>query len=95
MAAFIIKAMVKPAEIQSLRSMHFRRPGRMLNAKTAFYRQSNSMTSPTTLNLSAYPSLAEAESMRQRHPGVLLNWLEVLDYVRQKWFPKIVAIPRR
>lgn len=95
MAAFIIKAMVKPVEIQSLWSMHFGRPGRMLNAKTAFYLQSNSMMSPMALNLSAYPSRADAESMRQRHPGILLNWIEVLDYVRQKWFPEMVASPRR
>jgi hypothetical protein len=37
MAAFVIKAMVKPAEIQSLWAVHFSQPGRMLNAKTACY----------------------------------------------------------
>ena len=95
MAAFVIKAMVKPAEIQSLWSMHFSQPGQMLNARTACYLQSNSMMSPMTINLSAYPSRAEAERMRQNHPGELLNWTEVLEHVRQKWFREMLAGPRR
>src|SRR5688572_29296866 len=81
MAAFVIKAMVKPAEIQSLWSVHFNQPGKMLNAKTACYLQSNSMMSPMSMNLSAYPSRAEAEKMREKHPGDLLNWAQVLDFV--------------
>jgi copper chaperone NosL len=95
MAAFVIKAMVKPAEIQSLWSMHFSQPGRMLNARTAFYLQSNSMMSPMSINLSAYSSRAEAERMRQKHPGEVLTWTHVLEHVRQKWFPEIVGSPRR
>ena len=95
MAAFVIKAMVKPVEIQSLWSMHFSQPGRMLNAKTAYYLQSNSMLSPMAINLSAHQSKAEAERIRQEHPGELLNWTQVLDYVRQKWFPEMLAGPRK
>jgi len=95
MAAFVIKAMVKPAEIQSLWSVHFNQPGRMLNAKTACYLQSNSMMSPMSINLSAYQSRAEAERMRQNHPGELLNWAQVLDFVKQKWFREMLGGPRR
>ena len=95
MAAFVIKAMVKPAEIQSLWSVHFSQPGRMLNAKTAFYLQSNSMMSPMSINLSAYQSRAEAERMREKHPGELLNWTQVLDFVKQKWFREMLGGPRR
>src|SRR5678816_2505929 len=69
MAAFVIKAMVKPVEIQSLWSMHFSQPGRMLNAKTACYLRSNSMLSPMAINLSAHQSKAEADRIRQEHPG--------------------------
>mgnify|MGYP003693976307 CR=1 FL=1 len=69
MAAFVIKATVKPVEIQSLWSMHFSQPGRMLNAKTAHYLQSNSMLSPMTINLSAHQSRAEAERMRREASG--------------------------
>ena len=95
MAAYVIKAMVKPAKIQSLWSMQFSQPGRLLNAKTAFYLQSNSMMSPMSMNLSAYRSRAEAERMRENHPGEILNWTEVLDYVKQKWFREMLAGPRR
>jgi copper chaperone NosL len=95
MAAYVIKAMVKPAEIQSLWSMHFSQPGRMVNAKTAFYLQSNSMTSPMSINLSAYSSRAEAERMRENHPGEILNWTQVLDHVKQKWFREMLGGPRR
>ena len=95
MAAFVIKAMVKPAEIQSLWSVHFNQPGRMLNAKTACYLQSNSMMSPMSVNVSAYQSRAEAERMRQKHPGELLNWAQVLDFVKQKWFREMLGGPRR
>jgi len=92
MAAFVIKAMVKPVEIQSLWSMHFSQPGRMLNAKTACYLQSNSMLSPMAINLSAHQSKAEADRIRQEHPGELLNWIQVLDYVRQKGFLKCLQV---
>jgi len=95
MAAYVIKAMVKPAEIQSLWSMHFSQPGRMVNAKTAFYLQSNSMMSPMSINLSAYSSRAEAERMRENHPGEILNWTQVLDHVKQKWFREMLGGPRR
>ena len=95
MAAFVIKAMVKPSEIQSLWSVHFNQPGKMLNAKTACYLQSNSMMSPMSRNLSAYPSRAEAEKMREKHPGDLLNWAQVLDFVKQKWFREMLGGPRR
>ena len=95
MAAFVIKAMVKPVEIQSLWSMNFKQPGQMLNARTASYLQSNSMISPMAINLSAYASRAEADSMRQKHPGEILSWVEVLNFVKQKWFPEIVGAPRR
>jgi len=95
MAAYVIKSMVKPAEIQSLWSMHFSQPGRMVNAKTAFYLQANSMMSPMSINLSAYPSRAEAERMRENHPGEILNWTEVLEHVKQKWFREMLGGPRR
>lgn len=95
MAAFVIKAMVKPAEIHSLWSVPFSQSGRLLNARTACYLQSKSMMSPMGINLSAYPSRASAEKMQQRHQGELLNWTQVLDHVRQKWFPEMVAGPRR
>jgi copper chaperone NosL len=95
MAAYVIKAMVKPAEIQSLWSMHFNQPGRMVNAKTACYLQSNSMMSPMSINLSAYASRAEAERMRENHPGEILNWTQVLDHVKQKWFREMLGGPRR
>ena len=95
MAAYVIKAMVKPAEIQSLWSMDFNQPGRVVNAKTAFYLQSNSMLSPMSINLSAYPSRAEAERMRENHPGEILNWTQVLEHVKQKWFREMLGGPRR
>jgi len=88
MAAFVIKAMVKAAEIQSLCSIHFNKPGRMLNATTACYLHSNSMMSPMAINLSAYQTRSEAEKMRQKHPGELLNWTQVLNHVKEKWFPE-------
>ncbi|MSO23142.1 MAG: hypothetical protein EXQ58_07805 [Acidobacteria bacterium] len=95
MAAFVIKAMVKPAEFQSLWSMRFSQPSRLLNAKTACYLRSNSMRSPMAINLSAFPSRAEAERKRQQHPGDLLTWTQVLDLVKQKWFPEMPGRPRR
>ena len=95
MTAFVIKAMVKPAEIRSLWSAHFSQPGRMLNAKTACYLQSNSMLSPMAINFSAYQTRPEAERMRQKHPGELLNWTQVLDYVKQKWFREMLGGPHR
>ena len=95
MAAFVIKAMVKPAEIQSLWSVNFNQPGKMLNAKTAWYLQSNSMLSPMSINLSAYASRTEAGRMREKHPGDLLNWSEVLQFVKEKWFREMLGGPRR
>ena len=95
MAAYVIKAMVKPAEIQSLWSMHFSQPGRMVNAKTAFYLQSNSMMSPMSINLSAYRSRAEAERMRETILARSSTGLKFLDHVKQKWFREMLAGPRR
>ena len=95
MAAYVIKVMVKPAEIQSLWSMHFSQPGRMVNARTAIYLQYNSMMSTMSINLSAYPSRSEAERMRENHPGEIFNWTQVLDHVKQKWFREMLGGPRR
>jgi len=95
MAAFVIKTMVKPAEVRSLWSVNFNQPGKMLNAKTACYLQSNSLMSPMSINLSAYPSRVEAGRMREKHPGDLLNWAEVLEFVKQKWFREMLGGPRR
>ena len=95
MAAFVIKTMVKPTEIQSLWSVNFNQPGKMVNAKTACYLQSNSMISPMSINLSAYSSRVEAGMMREKHPGDLLNWSEVLQFVKEKWFREMLGGPRR
>ena len=95
MAAFVIKAMVKPAEIQSLWSVNFNQPGKMLNARTACYLQSNSLMSPMSINLSAYASRTEAGKMREKHPGDLLDWTQVLEFVKQKWFREMLGGPRR
>jgi len=95
MAAFVTKEMVKPAEIGSIWSVYFGQPSRLLNAKTACYLRSASMMSPMSINLSAYPSRAEAERMRQNHPGELLSWPQVLDLIKEKWFPEMLGGPRR
>jgi copper chaperone NosL len=95
MAAFVIRSMVKPAEIQSLWSVNFSQPGRMLNAGTAWYLRSSSTMSPMGINLAACASRAEAERMRQKHPGELLKWTEVLNLVKEKWFPEMLGGPRR
>jgi copper chaperone NosL len=67
----------------------------MVNAKTACYLQSNSMISPMSINLSAYPSRVEAGMMREKHPGNLMNWSEVLQFVKEKWFREMLGGPRR
>jgi hypothetical protein len=48
-----------------------------------------------SINLSAYPSRVEAGMMREKHPGNLMNWSEVLQFVKEKWFREMLGGPRR
>jgi copper chaperone NosL len=85
MAAFSLSK-IDPKEIRALRSVDHAHPGKLLDAKRAWYLRSDARPSPMAVNLSAYASRAEAERARTALGGDVLTWDQVMELIKQRWF---------
>jgi copper chaperone NosL len=84
MAAFTLYKIPAP-EVRTLRSVSWAHPKDLLDAKHAWYLRSDKRPSPMAMNLSAYPSRAEAERARASVGGEVLGWDDVLALVKRRW----------
>jgi copper chaperone NosL len=91
LAAFTIKQMAKPDTVVTMSSVNFSNPASFVNVKRAVYLQTKALMSPMSLNLLAFATAADAEAARKKHPGEILRWNQVLDLVKRKWFPEMLA----
>jgi copper chaperone NosL len=91
LAAFTIKQMAKPDTVVTMSSVNFSNPASFVNVKRAVYLQTKALMSPMSLNLLAFATAADAEAARKKHAGEILRWNQVLDLVKRKWFPEMLA----
>ncbi|MCM4157874.1 nitrous oxide reductase accessory protein NosL [Gramella sp. AN32] len=59
----------------------FKKPGTLINAKTATYLISPEISSPMGANLSAFKSLKTAENAQKEFQGALFSWESLLNYM--------------
>jgi copper chaperone NosL len=91
LAAFTIKQMAKPDTVATMSSVNFDNPASFVNVNRAIYLQTKALMSPMSLNLLAFATAADAEAARKKHPGEILRWNQVLEMVKRKWFPEMLA----
>ena len=56
----------------------FTRPGQLVDARAAYFLQSEALPSPMGMNLTALADAATAGKMQQEHGGQVLDWDQVL-----------------
>ena len=91
LAAFTIKQMDKPDTVATMSSINFDNPASFVNVNRAIYLQTKALMSPMSLNLLAFATAADAEAARKKHPGEILRWNQVLEMVKRKCFPEMLA----
>jgi copper chaperone NosL len=64
---------------------HALRPGQLVDASGSRFLQCEALPSPMGLGLSACASADEAESLRARHGGQVLDWAGMQAFVLQAW----------
>ncbi|WP_161890155.1 nitrous oxide reductase accessory protein NosL [Pontibacter russatus] len=60
----------------------YARPGQLVDARAAYFLQSEALPSPMGMNLTALADAATAGKMQQEHGGQVLDWDQVLLAVR-------------
>ena len=82
LAEFMLDSSVTAENTHSLWVSDFEPPHEFLIAEKAFYLQSERIKSPMGLGLSAYSSAERADEFRRKYGGKVLNFEQMLDYVR-------------
>ena len=83
LAAHVERGDVAAENIHSIWVANFADPeGEPVDAESAIYLQSETLSSPMGLALSAYPDRATAEQHRDEYEGTLHDWSEVREIVR-------------
>lgn len=71
--------------IYSMWVSEFSTKGNFLNTKEALYLRSENLRSPMGLNLSAHKNQENLNSVKSQFGGEVLNWNELVNYVKSKW----------
>jgi len=86
MAAFTIRPRDGALAPVGMWSVRWDRPGAEVDARKAVYLLCDSLPSPMGVGLSAFADARAAQAARRRHPGRLLDWNQVVELVRARWF---------
>jgi nitrous oxide reductase accessory protein NosL len=89
MAAFTLRPRDGALAAVGLWSVRYDRPGAEIDARQAVYLLSDSLASPMGLGLSAFADRRTAEALRAKVGGRLLDWTQVVERVRERWFPPL------
>jgi copper chaperone NosL len=85
LAAWYLTHRTSHDKIHSLWVVDFSHPKKLHMAKKAVYLNSVDLASPMGLNLSAFSSRTDAEKIKQRYPGSLLDWDDIQNVVTEHW----------
>jgi copper chaperone NosL len=64
----------------------FSKPGELFDARKSFYIHNNNFRSPMGLNVSAFINESEQQKFLAENSGEKLNWIEVVELVKQDDF---------
>ena len=64
----------------------FSKPGELVDARKSFYVHNNNFLSPMGLNISAFINESEQLKFFTENSGEKLNWIEVVELVKQDDF---------
>jgi copper chaperone NosL len=68
---------------QSFLVTDYSKPAELIDAKTAFYVHNDNVRSPMGLNVSAFKTEQDLNSFIETNGGKKLNWVEVIELVKQ------------
>ncbi len=88
LAAFLISKKIPVSSIRAICSVDHRSAGSLIDARSACYLRSDQLLSPMSAGLAAFRSKQEADSVRRILGGDILNWDEVIDLIRVRWYRK-------
>ncbi len=78
----INKESFKSEDIHSLWVTDYTAPKKLIDAKKSYYLHSEKMPSPMGMFLTAFADKATAEKFQQKNGGELMNWTELLEYLK-------------
>jgi copper chaperone NosL len=87
-AAYVIGGKISLSNIKKQWSVNYRNPGFLVDANKAWYVHSDKLMSPMEANIAAFASKQEADSVRSKLGGELMDWNGVVHFIRVRWFQK-------
>jgi len=88
LAAFLIGKKIRDDHIKKIWSVDYGKPSTLVDGSTAWYIRSDKILSPMSVNIAAFGSQAEADSVFAKIGGERLDWPGVVKLVRERWFPE-------
>lgn len=88
LAAFLIGKKISPDSLKRIWSVEYLSPRSLINAPTAWYLRSDGIMSPMEANIAAFASRHQADSVRAKLGGEVLDWGGVVRFIRDRWFRK-------
>ena len=85
MAAYILKEKEGSGNIQSLWTIDFNEPEKLIDARQSWYLKSGSLKSTMGLTLRGYKNQSGAQGAQNLHKGEVIRWQEVRDVVQKEW----------
>lgn len=85
LAAFMAEGRVPESEVRSVRVVDYNDGERLIDARSAYYVQSENRPSPSGLNLLAIEEEKIAWNLHFFFGGQRMEWDEVIEAVRREW----------
>ena len=88
LAAFLIGKKISEDSVKRIWSVEYLSPHSLVNGTTAWYLRSDRIMSPMEANIAVFASRRQADSVRMKLGGEVLNWQSVVRLIRDRWFRK-------
>ncbi|NPB08322.1 MAG: nitrous oxide reductase [Aquificae bacterium] len=89
LAAFVLSGSVKEEDILAMWVADFANKGNLIPVQKAKFLVSPNLRSPMGLNIAAFSSEEDLKEALRVFRGKVLEWKDVLEYVREKWGEKL------
>ena len=89
LAAFLIGKKIRDDHIKKIWSVDYNNPSELADGTRAWYIRSNKILSPMSVNIAAFASRSEADSVFVKIGGEKLDWKGVMKLVQERWFPEV------
>lgn len=85
MAKYLNDKQIEYSNVHSIWTVDYSNPGQLIDAKNAFYLRSKSLPSPMAMFLTSFADKNQLITIKEEHPGEMLNWENVSNLVREEW----------